>query len=174
MEMNFCRRCGSALTNVENHVYRCENDHVIFLNCSPTVGVFFVTSKGEVLLSERGIEPHKGMLDSFGGFLDGEETLEQAVVRELKEELGLEESDYEELRFLCSGNGHYPFKGEVLPILSSFFWTKLVGTREPVPADDVAAIRKFPLNEVDMELLHDDDIRIGIKKLQEVLSDKSL
>lgn len=174
MEMIFCRRCGSALANVENHVYQCENDHVIFANCSPTVGVFFVTPDGDVLLSERGIEPRKGMLDAFGGFVDGEESLEKAVERELEEELGLQSSDYEELRFLCSEVGHYPYRNETLPVLSTLFWTRLTSSGNPIASYDVAAIRKIPLHEVDLSQLHDVDIRTGIQKLQQIFSDKSL
>lgn len=168
MEMNFCRRCASTLKQVNGHVYKCSNDHIIFANASPTIGVFFVTDDNQVILSERGIEPHKGMLDSFGGFLDGEETIEAAVARELKEELNLNPSDYGELNFLCSGIGHYPYKNEVLPIVSSFFWTRLTTAKPLTPADDVAAIRTIPLHEVDLNTLHDDDIRVGIKKLQEI------
>jgi ADP-ribose pyrophosphatase YjhB (NUDIX family) len=172
MEMIFCRRCGIPLEHINDHVYRCANGHTIFANSIPTVGVFFVTDDNQVLLSERGIEPHKGMLDSFGGFLDSEETSEQAAARELKEELGLDPDDYDELIYLCSGMGHYPYSGEIMPIVSFFYWTRLKPGKQPVPADDVAAIHTVPLFEIDLKRLHDDDIRIGIKTLQQVFTDR--
>lgn len=165
MEMNFCRRCGTKLEHLENHIFRCESGHIIFANCSPTVGIFLITKNKKVVLSIRGIEPHKGMLDTFGGFVDGEETIEAAVARELKEELGLNPSDYSEPRFICTGVGHYPYKGEELPIISSFFWADLLSEETLIPADDVAGVFIDDPKNIDPKKLHDDDIRIGLDKL---------
>lgn len=172
--MNFCRRCGSPLKHLENHVYKCANDHIIFANSSPTVGIFFVTHDNQILLSERGIEPHKGMLDSFGGFVDGEETLEHAAIRELEEELSLTANDYEPLQYLTSSVGHYPYKNEVLPALTTFYWSRLKSNQIPNPSDDVAAVHSVPLEEVDFSQLHDNDIKDGVRALQTLLSVKSL
>ena len=172
MEMNFCRRCSEKLTNVAGHVYKCETGHTLYANCSPSVGIFFLTPNNEVLFSVRGIEPHKGMLDAFGGFLDGEETVESAVRREIKEELGLDPTDYETVNFLCSGIGHYPYAGEVLPVVSLLFWSRLLPSAAPTPADDVAAIKTVKLHKVDFAKLHDTDIKIGIRALQTLFPDK--
>lgn len=172
MEMNFCRRCGTKLSNIQDHVYTCEQGHSIFANCSPTVGIFILTSNNDVMLSVRSIEPHKGMLDAFGGFLDGEETLETAAARELREELSLEPHEYEPLRYLISAVGHYPFEDEILSVESALFWTRLINNRKLYPSDDVADIKTVPLNAIDMAQLHDDDIRLGIRKLQAIIVTK--
>jgi ADP-ribose pyrophosphatase YjhB (NUDIX family) len=166
MEMKACRRCGAPLTPTEPGAFQCSNQHIIYANSSPTVGIFFVTEDSQVLLAVRGIEPHKGMLDSFGGFLDGTETFEAAAARELTEELMLTPADYEPLRYLTSGAGHYPFKGEVLPVITVFFWTRLTTTAELTPRDDVACIKSLPLHDLDLTLLHDQDIQLGIQALQ--------
>ena len=174
MEMNFCRRCGTKLTKKSAKVYQCENRHITFENPAASVGVFFLTDDGKVMLSVRGIEPHKGMLDAFGGFVDQEETLEGAVARELKEELNLDAPDYEPIRYLGSATGHYPYDGEVYLVITALFWTRLKTEAQLVAQDDVAAINIIPLMEVDFTQLHDDDIRFGIKKLQDLFSSKSL
>lgn len=170
MEMNFCRRCGTPLEHSEKHIYHCENGHTIFANCTPTAGVFFVTDSNEVLLSVRGIEPHKGMLDSFGGFLDGEENLNDAVTRELQEELTLTPSDYEPLEYLTSAIGHYPYQNESMPVLSIFYWSRLRPGVVPSPHDDVADIRTVPLDAIDFATLHDDDVRTAVRILQDTVA----
>lgn len=171
--MNFCRRCASPLTSTDNHVYSCANGHIVFANSSPCVGVFLLDQNDNVYLSVRGIEPRKGMLDTLGGFVDSEETLEQAVERELKEEVGLNPGDYTKPAFLTSGIGHYPYKGETITILSSMFWARLKTTQTLQPADDVAEIFISPIDDIDVALLHDDDIRIGLETLRNLLKNPS-
>lgn len=138
----------------------------MFASPVPTTGIFFLTSDNEVIVSVRGIEPRKGMLDSLGGFVDDEESLEEASVRELTEELGLAETDYEPLQYLTSAVGHYPYQGEAYQVISAFFWTRLKPGAKLVPQDDVAATETIPLHDVDMSRLHDEDICVGIRALQ--------
>ncbi len=171
MDTNFCRRCGAKLTSRHDYIFECTNGHTIYANCSPTVGIFFITDKRTILLSRRGIEPHKGMLDAFGGFLDGEETAEQAATRELQEELELDPKDYEPLKYLTSAIGHYPHEDETLSILSILFWTRLKPGIVLAPHDDVAEIVELPFDKIDFSKLHDEDIRVGIRKLQNILGD---
>jgi ADP-ribose pyrophosphatase YjhB (NUDIX family) len=166
MEMNFCRRCAAPLTHQSGKVYECASGHTMFASPAPTVGIFFLTPEHEVIVSVRGIEPRKGMLDSFGGFVDDEESLEEASVRELTEELGLRATDYEPLQYLTSAVGHYPYQGETQQLVSAFYWTRLKAGVTLEPQDDVAAAETIPLHEVDMDRLHDEDIRDGIRALQ--------
>lgn len=48
-----------------------------------------VIQAGHILLVERGAHPGKGLLALPGGFLDAEERIEDAVIRELREETGI-------------------------------------------------------------------------------------
>ena len=169
MEFNFCRRCGAKLVQTAPTVFVCGNNHTIFDNPIPTAGVFILTEDDKVMLSVRAKDPHEGMLDSFGGFLDGAESTEQAMVRELQEELGLEPDDYETPVHVGSGVGNYPFEGEVQPIVGTFYYTRLKPGVVPIPADDVAAIETVDLDTLDMSRLHDDDIRTGISQLKQAL-----
>lgn len=167
MEMNFCRRCGTPLAHIEKHIYKCEQGHPIYANASPSVGIFFITEKNEILLSVRGGEPRKGMLDAFGGFVDGAETLEHAIARELEEELHLKPDDYTTPVYLLSDVGNYPYQGEVLSILSILFWSRLhVDSSRLSPHDDVADIAIYPLADIPLDQLHNQDIVTGIKASQ--------
>lgn len=169
MEMNFCRRCGTKLAEVSKGVFRCQQEHTLFPNPAPTTGIFFITDTNDVLVSVRGIEPRKGMLDSFGGFVDDKETAEQAAVRELKEELGLDPGQYDELKFLSTEIDFYPYQNEDRSILSIFYWSRLKPGVELLAADDVAAIERIALANIDFDKFDSSDVREALIKLQKIL-----
>jgi len=54
-----------------------------------TVDALITDAKGRILLMERGTRPFKGTWVLPGGMVDPGETVEQACIREVKEELGL-------------------------------------------------------------------------------------
>lgn len=174
MEMNFCRRCGASLIHTGGNAYRCANSHEIFLNSSPTMGVFLLTSDGQVLLSRRGIEPGKGLLDTFGGFVDGLESLEAATERELREELSLEPHEYGEPHYIASYEATYLFGGEYFPITSCVFWARLLTERELMPSDDVAEIVTLPIAAISESELHNDDIVRAVQALKALESEGKL
>jgi ADP-ribose pyrophosphatase YjhB (NUDIX family) len=170
MDMNFCRRCGTRLTHVKAHIYKCEQGHPIYANSSPGVGIFLINEQDEVILSVRAIDPKKGMLDVMGGLIDGEETAEDAAKRELMEELSLKEGEYGPLTFLSTSVVPYDYKGEMVPILAIFFYARLKTSRELSPSDDVAEIYTASLNNVDEDSFFSDGIRAGFKKLKSTFS----
>ena len=169
MEMNFCRRCATPLTQKSAGVYICQNQHTLYTNGVPAAGIFFLTEDNNILLSVRGIEPFKGMLDSFGGFVEDGETVEEALSRELKEELGLSPEHYDPPQFLCTEVSGYPYDGETRGILSIFFWSRLKPGATPIPADDVAEIVQVPLADVDFSQLDNADVQNAVKKLQKII-----
>lgn len=166
--MNFCRRCGTAL-NDKSSAYTCENNHLLFANPKPTAGIFFIDQHGDVVLSRRGIEPHKGMLDTIGGFLDPSETVEEALIREIREETGLEPTDYGPLTYLCSAPDLYHFDGEDLPVISSIFYATLNLGAVITPQDDITEVVSRPLHDIDMNEIGANDIKQGLYALQQHL-----
>lgn len=88
--MQYCPKCGHAgfVVNDERSK-KCEKcGFTFYLNCATAVAG--VIMKGEsLLLTRRAEEPYKGMWDLPGGFVEFDETPEEALVREVKEELSL-------------------------------------------------------------------------------------
>ena len=93
--VRFCPRCGSELAfgpvaDEERERLSCPNCHFIsYVNPRLVVTTLPVTERGEVMLIRRGIEPARGKWAQPGGFLEIDETVEAAAVRETLEETGL-------------------------------------------------------------------------------------
>jgi len=94
MEYKYCPKCGNELRiRIENGIERlfCQVcNHFIYKNPVPVVAGIILDSKKRILLVKRGIEPCKGEWSLPSGFIEIDETPEQCVLREMKEETGLE------------------------------------------------------------------------------------
>ena len=63
--------------------------HIVYVNPRLVVTTFPITDAGEIVLIRRGIEPGKGWWAQPGGFLEVDETVHEAAIRETHEETGL-------------------------------------------------------------------------------------
>src|SRR6266540_1267713 len=93
--LNFCSRCGSKLTfgsvpGEDRHRLACADcGHIFYVNPRLVVTTLPITDDGEIVLIRRGIEPGLGSWAQPGGFLEVDETVNQAAIRETWEETGL-------------------------------------------------------------------------------------
>jgi 8-oxo-dGTP diphosphatase len=94
--VRFCSRCGTELTfgridGEERDRLACPGcGFVFYVNPRLVVTTLPVTDRGEVMLIRRGIEPGYGLWAQPGGFLEIDETVREAAVRETLEETGLQ------------------------------------------------------------------------------------
>ncbi|TAL15300.1 NUDIX domain-containing protein [Patescibacteria group bacterium] len=167
MEMNYCRRCGSKLTLVHGHVYKCQNGHTIFNNASPASCLWIINDKKEVLVAIRGREPGLGKLDAPGGFCDGAETFEDSIARELLEELGLTPDNYTKPQYLLSDVNPYRYEGEDLVVLGGAFYARLIGNPVITPQDDVAEARFIAMTDVDPDMIYFNEVRASFLRLRD-------
>jgi ADP-ribose pyrophosphatase YjhB (NUDIX family) len=87
-EAGFCPRCGAAATVRFPRSIHCEScGYAAFFNPKPVGCAIPRAADGRVWLARRGLEPGKGRWSMPGGFVDLGETVEAAIVRELREEL---------------------------------------------------------------------------------------
>ena len=110
--------------------------------------------KGRVLLVRRGRPPFKRRLALPGGFVDGAESAEDAVLRELAEETGLK-ARIEGLVGVYSEPGRDP-RG---PTCTAVFLLERTGGRLRA-GDDAASARFVPLREARRERLAFDHDRV--------------
>jgi ADP-ribose pyrophosphatase YjhB (NUDIX family) len=167
MEMHYCRKCGTKLSTADNHIFKCENGHTIYLNADPAAGIWIVNDKNEVLVAVRAHEPGIGKLDTPGGFNDGDETYESSIARELEEELGLLPTDYTKPEYILSGIDSYPYGGETLQVLTAVYWARIVGNPAIQAFDDVAEAKFMPIKDVNPGDIYFDAPRAGFVQLRD-------
>ncbi|HEV2005952.1 MAG TPA: NUDIX hydrolase [Candidatus Limnocylindrales bacterium] len=93
--LKHCSRCGAELAfgsvdGEDRDRLACGNcGFVAYVNPRLVVTTIPVTDAGEVVLIRRGLEPGRGSWAQPGGFLEIDETVTEAAVRETQEETGL-------------------------------------------------------------------------------------
>lgn len=134
----FCPRCRAPDPVFEGKRLHCRDCHfVYFHNAATTVGAVIRVGR-EVLMTRRARDPAAGLLDFPGGFVDPGESMEQALSRELHEELALA-LDVAEARYLYSNaNPHYVHGGVRYTTCDAYFLFELPARPPLRVADDVA------------------------------------
>jgi NADH pyrophosphatase NudC (nudix superfamily) len=88
------------------------------------------------------------MLDLPGGFVEPMETAEEAVVREIREELNL---NVTKMTYLVSFPNLYPYSNLVVPTVDLGFVCEVDSFSAMKPADDVASIEFIHPDNLDMD-----------------------
>lgn len=137
----YCAQCKSEL-NISGAYPKCEScGAVYYKNSKPTSGILPIKD-GKVLLSKRAIEPFKGAFDVIGGFLENGEHPTDGVIREAKEETGLDIKPREILGIYIDTYG----KGGDFT-LNIHYIGEIVGG-EMKPMDDVSSLHWVNIEEV--------------------------
>lgn len=93
--LNFCSSCGASLRfgeipGEDRHRLSCPScGHIAYVNPRLVVTTLPITDDGKIVLLRRGIEPGLGSWAQPGGFLEVDETVNQAAIRETWEETRL-------------------------------------------------------------------------------------
>ena len=149
--IKYCPRCGCKEfnTNDNGRSFNCEECHFnYYLNNSAAVACLIFNADGKLMLARRAIEPAKGMLDLPGGFVEPMESAEAAVVREIKEELGVHVTD---ATYLASFPNEYIFSGFSVFTVDLAFVCKVDDLASIVPADDVSEVEFFFPKDINMD-----------------------
>lgn len=161
----FCPRCGSKQFNINGERSRhCSDCNLTYYaNASASTAAIITNSKGEVLLTTRAFNPAKGMLDLPGGFVDMNETAEEAIIRELKEELNI---NIQNPKYLFSLPNEYEFSGITVHTLDIFFKIEIDDNTIIKTDDDVASAQFYDLNNVNIENIGLQSIKTAIEKFR--------
>lgn len=165
-KFHFCPVCGSSRFEIHDEKSRkcavCGFEY--YFNPSAAYVALIINEKGDLLVCRRAKEPAKGTLDLPGGFADCEETGEEGVAREVKEETGL---DVISTHYLFSLPDTYLYSGFLVHTLDNFYVCLVKGFDHLQAQDDAAALFWIPVKELVPEDFGLDSIREGVKKIKE-------
>lgn len=154
----FCPNCKEKLT---------KNDESVSCKCCGFTHYFDVAAAataipvkdGKILIAVRGTEPFKGYYDLIGGFVKGNESAEEAVIREVYEETGLKVK-------IESYLGSYPDTyGENGKFTLGITYVVKIISGQPKANDDVARLEWVEIKDIPKIE------RIGFKNMKNTLND---
>ncbi len=119
-DFTFCPSCGSKnIKNVNMRKWLCSDcGFDLYNNVATAVGLIIKDSEGKILFERRAKEPRKGYLALPGGFVDPDETAEEACFRECLEEIGVKPLS---VSYICSFPNTYEYKGITYKTCDLFF-----------------------------------------------------
>ncbi len=139
-----CPRCGApvAVRSMEGRdrpvCGTC--GHIVYINPIPAATLALVEG-GDVLLTLRDVDPHRGEWCLPGGFLEWGESPEAGARRELAEETGIRAGALELV-------GVYDSISTITTHVLLVGYRVLDWDGDPVAGDDAAAVKWFPLEAV--------------------------
>lgn len=169
-QLTYCPACGVQGLEHERKKAQCPACHLeLYFNPGTAVCALILNPKGELLVVIRAHEPQKGAWDLPGGFVDPGETAEQAILREVYEELRVEPQDCTYL--FSAANSHYQYKGITYQTTDLAFSGTVKHPENIQAADDVQDYLWVALEEIDLDKFGFDSVRQIVKQYITTVSD---
>ena len=130
----FCPNCATANPAPGGVPFRCPGcGFSQYFGPVAAVGALIAGERDELLLVRRARDPGQGQWGLPGGFVDQQETVEQALDREVMEETGLRVTRRE---LLLSYPNRYAYGGFEAPVIDLFFVCQVQRRSDLQLADD--------------------------------------
>lgn len=166
-QFKYCPKCGSDHF-IENNFKskRCEKcGFVYYFNPSSSTIALIINENKELLIATRAHDPAKGTLDLPGGFTDMDETGEEAVIREVKEETNL---DVKEIKYLFSIPNTYVYSGFEVHTLDLVYLCEVNNVNNMKAEDDVSFLQFIKISDLNPDLFGLISVKEVIRKIQKM------
>jgi mutator protein MutT len=164
----YCPYCGSQEISWENgtHKMRCTTcAKSFYINEASAVIALIRDDEGRFLFTRRKNEPAAGKLDFPGGFVDIGERAEDAVIREVKEELDLNLTG---VKYYTSMPNRYLFGGIVYFTLDLVYFCECGDLSGISANDDISDFVFVDINDVKQEDLGLESVKIIVQNLNKL------
>ena len=156
--LKYCPKCGSSGFEISgNRSLKCKScGFHLYINSSAAVAALITDENGKLMLVTRGVEPDYGKLDLPGGFIDPGESAENAIKRELYEELGMK---IKSLKYINSAPNKYIFSEYTVYTIDLVYEVIPENITGLKPMDDILDYRFYAEDEIDYEDIPASSIR---------------
>ena len=170
--IRFCPKCGSSeFFYQQDNSFLCKQcEFHLYINSAAAVAALIVNEKGELLLTRRAVEPQKGMLDLPGGFVDVMETAENALCREIKEELNLEVKDFS---YFMSHPNEYIFGGISVFTIDLAYICSINSFNKIGAKDDITGFEFYNPKAIPFDEIGSTSIREVVKSFAKTMLNES-
>ena len=161
---HYCPSCGSkeiAFDGIKE--FRCPAcSFIYFHNTAAATGV--ILEYGEhIVLIRRNREPAKGKLDLPGGFVDPDESAEEAVRREINEELKI---DLGVLNYLGSYPNTYEYEGVTYKTCDLLFASRIETFPAVVDTTEIEELVLLHPSVVPDDQIAFESVKMGLRLFQ--------
>lgn len=148
--LKFCPHCGNdAFQPAGVDCFVCGAcDFHFFINPATAAGGLIVDGEGRVLLVRRAKDPARGKFGLPGGFVDAGESIEDALRREIREEVNLELQSFE---YLCSFPNQYHYRGTTYSVVDLFFVCHVPSFAPLQTCDEVESYCFLPPEDINLD-----------------------
>ena len=164
----YCPSCASInFTFLDNRRFLCNDcGFTYYHNIAAAVAIVF-TYEDKVLFTVRNVDPDKGKWDLPGGFIDPNETAEEAACREIQEELGINIIPTD-LKYITTSPNNYLYKNVPYRTMDIFYECNLTSNAININAEDeIQELIWVKRSEIDLE-------KIGFVSIRNVIGEKYL
>ncbi|HEY1173159.1 MAG TPA: NUDIX domain-containing protein [Verrucomicrobiae bacterium] len=160
--VKYCPRCGHP-GGAPAIPFKCTSCQLtLFFNPTVSASAFVVLADGHLLLIRRAKNPGKGLLGTIGGFVDRGETAEEALRREIREEVHLE---VDTIEYLTSSTNNYVYGGITYPVLDLFFICRAAPASQPQVGDGVDSLVSRKITDIQEDEMAFDSIKTALRAL---------
>lgn len=147
----YCPRCAeSTLEPFLVNGLKCRNCGFIYFHNTASAVAAIIEYDNGIILAKRAFEPAKGLFDLPGGFVDRKESLEDALKREIMEELSLEIIS---MSYLGSFSNLYNYEDVSYYTADAVFICKPSPGMVPKPSEELAEITISSPDNIDMNCI---------------------
>jgi len=157
-----CPKCGQPAAQPGSAPFHCATCGFLFyFNPAIAAGAVLLAPDDTVLLIRRAKDPHRGKLTVPGGFIDAGEVAEDALRREIREEVGIE---VKRLDYFCSLPNSYHYRGVTYQVLDFFFVGRVDSKVVQTDPGEVTEVRWLLRDQIHLDELAFDSVREMLRR----------